>query len=804
MNKFDTIVAGSFNIACAEACKRKNTQLSPWHLLWGLFKNPASFCSEALKKYDDTIVKKLSEYPTGTQPVSMDRLAPDTKLQEWLTCASGHAVENRREEVNESDLLRFMPQIFPEMDIDYNEFSNDVQSDNDVPEFLINLNVMAEKGKLDPVIGRVKEIRTIMEILGRRGKNNPILLGEAGVGKTAIVEGLSEAILKGNVPDLLKDKIIYALDMGALMAGTKFRGEFEERLQKLIQFIKKQAGEAILFIDEIHQLVGAGKVDGAMDGANLLKPALAKGELHCIGATTFEEYQKYIANDTALERRFCSVPVEAPSCEDAVEILMGLRDKFEAHHGIKITDNAIGDSVRLSDQYINHKNLPDKAIDLLDEAASALKLSIETMPSKLIELESEIRSKKVYSQVNPGEKGLKKKIKSMEDELEKGKEKWKQEVSSMKKVSELKNKLDRYSFDLDQAQRNQDYESAGKLKYSLIPEIQNQLKETSQDFSLYPKDVAQVIARRTGIPLKKILQDRQDHILQLRDYLEQCIYGQGPALKEISQILMTAYSGLKDETRPMGSFLLKGPTGVGKTETAKAIARFLFNEESKIIRLDMSEYSEKHSVAKLIGAPSGYVGYEDGGVLTKAIRQQPYAVILLDEIEKAHSDFSHILLQILDDGRLTDNKGKTVDFRNTVIFMTTNSQNPERDFKPEVLGRLDTIVTYASLNKDAMQALVQKQLNLLNKRLQSKNVEVHLEPELRETIERRGYSPQYGARPLAGVFNKMVIQPLSKKILEGNLKQGVIKLNGGLKLMPQSAGNLAHISQQEPEIGRIN
>ena len=783
MGKFDTIVTGAFNIACAEACKRKNSQLSPWHLLWGLLKNPGSFCSREIGEHEQSIAKKLKEYPSTAQAVPMDRLTPDSNLQEWLTCASGHAVESGREEVSESDLLRFMPQMFPEINIDYSKFS-DAESTNDIPEFLVNLNQIAENGKLDPVIGRVREIRAIMEILGRRGKNNPILLGEAGVGKTAIVEGLSEAIVKGNVPDLLKSKTIYALDMGSLMAGTKFQGEFEERLQKLIKFLKEQAGEAILFIDEIHQLVGAGKTSGAMDGANLLKPALARGELHCIGATTFEEYQQYILNDAALERRFRSVPVEAPSQEDAVEILIGLRDKFEAHHGIKITDEAIGSAVRLSDQYINHKNLPDKAIDLLDEAASALKLSVETMPTKLIELESEIRSKKVYSQVNPGEKELKKTIKKMETELKEGKEKWKREVGAMKKVSELKNKLERYTFELEQAQRNQDYNSAGKLKYSLIPEIEAQLKETGQDFSLHTKDIAQVIARQTGIPIKKILQDRQDHILQMGDYLKQCIYGQDAALNEISQTLMTAYSGLKDETRPMGSFLLKGPTGVGKTETAKAIARFLFNEESKIIRLDMSEYSEKHSVAKLIGAPAGYVGYDDGGILTKAVRKQPYSVILLDEIEKAHPDFSHILLQILDDGRLMDNKGRVIDFRNTVIFMTTNAQQPEQSFKPEVLGRIDATVDYAPLNKEVMEVLVQKQIKLLNQRLKNKYVEVQLEPELKNTIEKRGYSPQYGARPLANVFNKMVIRPISKKLLEGTLEKGVLKMKG-LKLMPQ-------------------
>ena len=784
MNQFDTIVEGAFSIACAEACKRKNTQLSPWHLLWGLLKNPASFCSRELKKYQANISQKLDACPSAGQAIPMDKLAPDGKLHEWLTCASGHATEKNREKVSESDLLRFMPQIFPELDIDYKQFSIIEQSDNEIPEFLINLNEKAESGKLDPVIGRVREIRAIMEILGRRGKNNPILLGAAGVGKTAIVEGLSEAIVKGNVPDLLKGKVIYALDMGTLMAGTKFRGEFEERLQKLIRFIKDQAGEAILFIDEIHQLVGAGKVDGAMDGANLLKPALARGELHCIGATTFEEYQKYIVNDTALERRFRSVPVEVPSQEDAVEILMGLRDKFEAHHGIKITDEAIGSAVRLSEQYINHKNLPDKAIDLLDEAASALKLSVETMPTRLIELESEIRSKKVYFQVNPGERDLKQKIKVMEEEIKEGKEKWKQEVSAMKKVSELKSTLERYTFELEQAERNQDYELAGRLKYSIIPEMEKQLIETGQEFSLHAKDIAQVIARQTGIPLEKILQDRQDHILQLYDYLRQCIYGQDYALEEISQILMTAYSGLKDETRPMGSFLFKGPTGVGKTETAKAIARFLFNEESKIIRLDMSEYSEKHSVAKLIGSPAGYVGYEDGGILTKAVRNQPYSVLLFDEIDKAHPDFSHILLQILDDGRLTDNKGQVVDFRNTVIFMTTNSKNPDRDFRPEVLGRLDAIVEYQHLGEEAMRVLVQKQLKLLNQRIKGKEIEVELGPELQELIEKRGYSPQFGARPLAGVFNKKVIRPLSEKLLRGNLEKGVIRLDG-FKLITQ-------------------
>jgi ATP-dependent Clp protease ATP-binding subunit ClpB len=634
---------------------------------------------------------------------------------------------------------------------------------------------MAESGKLDPVIGRSKEIRAVMEILGRRGKNNPVLVGPAGVGKTAIVEGLADAIVKGKVPDVLEGKIVYSLELGALMAGTKYRGEFEERLQNLLKFIKEQNGQAILFIDELHQLVGAGRTDGAMDAANLLKPALARGELHCIGATTPEEYQKYILNDSALDRRFRGVPVDEPTKEDAIEILMGIREKMEIHHGIKISDRAIYDAVFLSSQYIPDKNLPDKAIDLIDEASSALKLSAEAMPADLAELEGEIRTKKVYAKSQSRAADIEKEIAALEERFIEGKAKWEQEVLGLKKEAELKLSLERYKFELEQAQRNQDYETASKLKYQTIPEVESLLANSQTTWILDTKHIANVISRQKGIPVEKILKSKQEQILELEAYLKRKVFGQDEALHEISEVLVTAHAGLSDPSRPLGSFLLKGPSGVGKTETAKALAEFLFGSQDNLIRFDLSEFSEKHSVSKLIGAPAGYVGYEEGGVLTEAIRRKPYSVILFDEVEKAHRDFSDILLQILDDGRLTDNKGRTIDFKNTIILITTNSKNLEADFKPEVLGRLDAMLSYKALDNTIMTNLIDKQLQLLNERLESKELSIQLDPKVYEELAKRGYDPRFGARPLQSVFTQIVTRPLSKKVLEGHLEKGQMK-----------------------------
>jgi ATP-dependent Clp protease ATP-binding subunit ClpB len=771
MNKFDQVVLGALDVAQSEALKRKNTELSPEHLLLGLILNKSSYASKAMKENHKEVEGMLNALPRTTGQLNLETLRTSPRLQEWITLAGGDSVQQGKQEVSERHLLKFLPQIFPSLKVDYHKFA-DAAQEVEVPSFLINLNEMAEKGKLDPVIGRTKEIRSVIEILGRRSKNNPVLVGPAGVGKTAIVEGLAEQIVKGNVPDVLKGKTVYSLEMGSLMAGTKYRGDFEERIQNLLKFVKSKAGEVVLFIDEIHQLVGAGRTEGAMDAANLLKPALARGELHCIGATTFDEYQKYILNDAALERRFRSVPVHEPSKEDSVEILMGVRSKMEAHHGIKISDDAVYNAVFLSDQYITDKNLPDKAIDLLDEASSALKLSAEAMPAKLVELEGELRSKKIYAQMEKDNDDLKKEIVELEEKFKLGKTSWEKEVGALKKVSEIRSRVDRLNFDLETAQRNGNYEEASKIKYMLIPQTEKELESLQHDWILGKKHIAQVISRQTGIPVEKILKSKQDSILQIEDFLNKRVFGQEEAIHEIAETLIASYAGLSDETRPLGSFLLLGPTGVGKTETAKALTQYLFDNEDNIVRLDLSEFSEKHSVAKLIGAPAGYVGYEEGGVLTEAIRRKPYSVVLFDEIEKAHPDFADILLQILDDGRLTDNKGRTVNFKNTIVMMTSNSKNPKEDFKPEVLGRIDAVLTYHGLDKRVMRQLVEKQLRLLNERLKSKKVLLKLDKKAFDTLEEQGFDFQYGARPLNSVFQRLVTRPLSKKILEGNLRGG--------------------------------
>lgn len=776
MNRFDQIVLGALDVAQSEALKKKNPELHPEHLLYGLAMNKSSYASKALAEQVKDIQSMIEALPRSTGQITLESIRPSSKLQEWLTLASGHAVQNGKQEVSEKDLLRFLPQMFPKLKVDYAKFSEPTE-EVEVPSFLINLNEMAEKGKLDPVIGRSMEIRSVIEILGRRAKNNPVLVGPAGVGKTAIVEGLAEQIVKGNVPDVLKGKTVYSLEMGSLMAGTKYRGDFEERIQNLLKFVKSKAGEVVLFIDEIHQLVGAGRTDGAMDAANLLKPALARGELHCIGATTSDEYQKYILNDPALERRFRSVPVNEPSKEDAVEILMGVRTKLEAHHGIKISDEAVYSAVFLSDQYITDKNLPDKAIDLLDESASALKLSAEAMPSKLVELEADLRSKKIYAQMEKDNKELQKEIESLEKTFSEEKAVWEKEVLGLKKVSEVKGRLERLKFELEAAERDQRYEEASKLKYFLIPETEKEMGQFQHDWVLGKKHIAGVISRQTGVPIEKILKSKQDSILQLEKFLKGRVFGQNEALHEISETLIASYAGLSDETKPLGSFLLLGPTGVGKTETAKALTQYLFDSEDNIIRLDLSEYSEKHSVAKLIGSPAGYVGYEEGGVLTEAVRRKPYAVVLFDEIEKAHPDFADILLQILDDGRLTDNKGRTINFKNTIIIMTSNSKNPKADFKPEVLGRVDAILNFHALDKSVMKELIHKQVKLLNERLKAKKVSLVLDEKAVETLTEQGFDPHFGARPLNSVFTRLVTRPLSKKILEGSLDEGAVKMS---------------------------
>ena len=774
MHKFDHIVTGALDIAQSKALENQNPQIEPIHLFYGLLKNPASISSQKLVSFLENVENQLLKLPKLQQnDFGLDNLRTSANFSKWITLASSNSTKAGQTEVAEKHLLETLSSVLPDFKIKLGSLNLDSEA-NEVPEFLLNLNEQASSGKLDPVVGRQKEIRAVMEILGRRRKNNPVLVGEAGVGKTAVVEGLAGLIVEGNVPDALKGKTVFSLDLGALMAGTKYRGEFEERLQGLLKFVRGKAGEVILFIDEIHQLVGAGKTDGAMDAANLLKPALARGELKCIGATTQDEFQKYILADSALERRFRAVPIVEPSPEDAIEILLGLKDKFEAHHGIEITDAAIYSAVFLSQEYVPEKNLPDKAIDLIDEASASIKLAAEAMPNDLVELESEIRSKVILSKTDPDNDSLGEEIKKLQEEFNKKRDAWQDSVEELKQVSELKSRLDQMKFDLEKAQRSGQFEEASRLKYSLIPESEAALKEISSSQTLQKKDIAAVIARQKGIPVEKILQSKQDHILKLEGYLTERVFGQDHALHEISETLLASHAGLTDHKRPLGSFMLLGPSGVGKTETAKSLAQFLFDSEENLIRFDLSEFSEKHSVAKLIGAPAGYVGYEEGGQLTEAVRRKPYSIILFDEVEKAHSDFADILLQILDDGRLTDSKGRHVNFRNTVIFLTSNSKDIRRDFKPEVLGRLDARLEYRQLGKEIMGQLVERELQFLNQRLKEKHLEVELDQEVTDLIAERGFDEAYGARPLKSVFSSFIIRPLSRQILSNELNTGKV------------------------------
>lgn len=766
MNNFDSTVLGSIDLAQAEALKRKNNELTEFHLLWGLLHNPQTISSKRLKGEIKVIRGVLDQLPT-VDHISIHDIKPSSKLTEWFTLASSDAIQSGRELVKESDLLRHFLKFFPQMKVDIPDDIDEIEE----LDFLENLNELAANGKLDPVIGRATEIRKVQEILCRRTKNNPVLVGAPGVGKTAIIEGLAGLIENNQVPDIIQGRTIYALNMGALMAGTKFRGEFEERINGLIKFIKAKGRDAIIFIDEIHLLIGAGKTDGAMDAANLLKPSLSRGELSCIGATTQEEYKKYIETDSALERRFHQVKVNEPTKEDTIQILMGLKEKLEIHHGIEITEEAIVSAVYLSEQYISDRFLPDKAIDIIDEAAAGLKLSADSMPPELAQLDDLIRSKKILLNANVQNRSLKNEIEELEKKFNINKSTWDKKILALKTVSQLKQQLDQLHFKLTKAETDGDYETASKLKYADIPEVKNKLEQYEVSWKLIRKNIGEVIARSTGVPIERVLRTQQENLLELEPYLLSRVLGQNKAVSEISDTLIAAHAGLSDQSRPLGSFLLLGPSGVGKTETAKALSNFLFGTEKHLVRIDLSEYSEKHSVAKLIGAPPGYVGYEKGGILTEAIRRNPYSIILLDEIEKAHIDFSDILLQILDDGRLTDTHGRIVNFKNCVIFATTNLKDYKGFFKAELLGRLDDILTYHHLSKEVITQLLKRELDVLNEKLIDREIHLEIDTELEEKIIEIGFDETYGARPLKNAFNRMIIKPLSKILLqEHNLK----------------------------------
>jgi ATP-dependent Clp protease ATP-binding subunit ClpB len=707
-----------------------------------------------------------------------------------------------------------------------------------------DLTQAARDGKLDPVIGRDEEIRRTIQVLSRRTKNNPVLIGEPGVGKTAIVEGLALRIINGDVPESLKDKRLLSLDLGALIAGAKYRGEFEERLKSVLQEVTAAEGRIILFIDEMHTLIGAGKADGAMDASNLLKPALARGELHCIGATTLDEYQKHVEKDAALARRFQPIYVNEPSVEDSISILRGLKDKYEQHHGVRITDSALVAAATLSNRYITDRFLPDKAIDLMDEAAARLKMQVDSKPEELDSLDREIIRLKIEQEAlkKESDRGSKSRLQALEKELAELEEKssaltqrWSAEKDKLSNAQKLKSELDGLRIELANAQRRGEYQKAGELAYGRIPELEKRLeaieaKENSGEMmeeAVTANHIAQVVSRWTGVPVDKMLEGEKDKLLKMEQALGKRVVGQAEAVHAVATAVRRSRAGLQDPNRPMGSFMFLGPTGVGKTELTKALAEFLFNDETAMVRLDMSEYMEKHSVSRLIGAPPGYVGYDEGGALTEAVRRRPYQVVLFDEIEKAHPDVFNVLLQVLDDGRLTDGQGRTVDFRNTLIIMTSNLgseflvNQPEGEdtsavreqvmgmvrahFRPEFLNRVDEIILFHRLQRSEMGRIVEIQFARLSKLLEERKIVLTLDAPARDWLAAKGWDPAYGARPLKRVMQRYLQDPLAEMILAGEVKDGdkvAISAEGNVLTFNSKAPKTADIAQFETPMPR--